>query len=266
MTRAMPMYAGRTDWTPPEEVVELVAAIAAGELDQWSGRFLRAGADDLDTLRATTPEGAGRQLRLQPYGTTTRSAEPPPGARDGARTGGAAPATSAGGASTAGRAGSRQARRPGGPRGSRRRRSTAAVGARGTPGGRRRTRTAALPAGAGSTPPTRASRRRRCRCGAARDRRPAAPRARADGRAVSARGRLRSSRPCRRVQLLPRTCRARRRSAAPRGPRRRAGLSTSCHLRSRSATGVRPWAGEPRERSRSRPCRWPVARRRRCRR
>jgi NAD(P)-dependent dehydrogenase (short-subunit alcohol dehydrogenase family) len=68
MTRAMPMHRGRTDWTPPERVVELVAAIAAGELDQWSGRFLRAGADDLAVLRATTPEDAARQLRLRPYG------------------------------------------------------------------------------------------------------------------------------------------------------------------------------------------------------
>jgi 3-oxoacyl-[acyl-carrier protein] reductase len=68
MTRAMPMHAGRTDWTRPEDVVALAVAIAAGELDQWSGRFFRAGADDLDTLRTTTPEGAGRQLRLQPYG------------------------------------------------------------------------------------------------------------------------------------------------------------------------------------------------------
>ncbi len=68
MTRAMPMWQGFTDWTPPERVVELVAAIAAGELDQWSGRFLRAGADDLAVLRATTPDGAARQLRLQPYG------------------------------------------------------------------------------------------------------------------------------------------------------------------------------------------------------
>ena len=40
---------------PPEDVVELVAAIAAGELDQWSGRFLRAGVDDLDALRRTRP-------------------------------------------------------------------------------------------------------------------------------------------------------------------------------------------------------------------
>jgi NAD(P)-dependent dehydrogenase (short-subunit alcohol dehydrogenase family) len=68
MTRAMPMWRGYTDWTPPELVVELVAAIAAGELDQWSGRFLRAGADDLAVLRGTTPDGAARQLRLQPYG------------------------------------------------------------------------------------------------------------------------------------------------------------------------------------------------------
>jgi NAD(P)-dependent dehydrogenase (short-subunit alcohol dehydrogenase family) len=68
MTRAMPMHAGRTEWTRPEDVVALAVAIAAGELDQWSGRFLRAGADDLDTLRATTPEGDARRLRLRPYG------------------------------------------------------------------------------------------------------------------------------------------------------------------------------------------------------
>jgi NAD(P)-dependent dehydrogenase (short-subunit alcohol dehydrogenase family) len=68
MTRAMPMHAGRTEWTRPEDVVALAVAIAAGELDQWSGRFMRAGADDLDTLRTTTPEDAARQLRLRPYG------------------------------------------------------------------------------------------------------------------------------------------------------------------------------------------------------
>ncbi|HEX2073289.1 MAG TPA: SDR family oxidoreductase [Geodermatophilus sp.] len=68
MTRSMPMWRGFTDWTPPERVVELVAAIAAGELDEWSGRFLRAGADDLDVLRALRPGDAARQLRLRPYG------------------------------------------------------------------------------------------------------------------------------------------------------------------------------------------------------
>jgi hypothetical protein len=49
-------------------VVEIVTAIAAGELDAWSGRFLRAGRDDVETVRRVTPEGAARQLRLQPYG------------------------------------------------------------------------------------------------------------------------------------------------------------------------------------------------------
>lgn len=68
MTRSMPMWRGFEDWTPAERVVELVAAIAAGELDQWSGRFVRAGADDLDTLRTTQPEDAARQLRLRPFG------------------------------------------------------------------------------------------------------------------------------------------------------------------------------------------------------
>ncbi|MGY1739045.1 SDR family NAD(P)-dependent oxidoreductase [Geodermatophilus sp. SYSU D00684] len=68
MTRAMPMHEGRTEWTRPEDVVDLVVAIAAGELDQWSGRFFRAGVDDLDTLRATTPTDDARRLRLLPYG------------------------------------------------------------------------------------------------------------------------------------------------------------------------------------------------------
>jgi NAD(P)-dependent dehydrogenase (short-subunit alcohol dehydrogenase family) len=68
MSRSMSIHEGRTEWTPPEVVVDLLAAIAAGELDQWSGRFLRAGADDLDTLRRTTPSHAGRRLRLVPYG------------------------------------------------------------------------------------------------------------------------------------------------------------------------------------------------------
>ncbi|MGY1709523.1 SDR family NAD(P)-dependent oxidoreductase [Geodermatophilus sp. SYSU D00758] len=68
MTRAMPVWQGYTDWTPPERVVEVVAAIAAGELDAWSGRYLRAGTDDLDTLRRLGPDDVARQLRLVPYG------------------------------------------------------------------------------------------------------------------------------------------------------------------------------------------------------
>jgi NAD(P)-dependent dehydrogenase (short-subunit alcohol dehydrogenase family) len=68
MTRSMPKWRGRTEWTPPERVIDMVAAIAAGELDQWSGRFLRVGVDDPDTLRGLTPGDAARQLRLRPYG------------------------------------------------------------------------------------------------------------------------------------------------------------------------------------------------------
>jgi NAD(P)-dependent dehydrogenase (short-subunit alcohol dehydrogenase family) len=68
MTRSMEMWRGFEDWTPPERVVELVGAIAAGELDAWSGRFLRAGKDELDALGAITPDDAARQLRLLPYG------------------------------------------------------------------------------------------------------------------------------------------------------------------------------------------------------
>jgi NAD(P)-dependent dehydrogenase (short-subunit alcohol dehydrogenase family) len=68
MSTSMSMHDGREDWTEPETVVDLVAAIAAGELDQWSGRFVRADVDDLDTLRGTTPPEPGRKLRLWPYG------------------------------------------------------------------------------------------------------------------------------------------------------------------------------------------------------
>jgi NAD(P)-dependent dehydrogenase (short-subunit alcohol dehydrogenase family) len=70
MTRSMPVWEGRTDWTPPEDVVEYVAAIAAGEVDKWSGRFLRVGVDDLDVVRGLSPVDAARQLRLHPYGDT----------------------------------------------------------------------------------------------------------------------------------------------------------------------------------------------------
>jgi NAD(P)-dependent dehydrogenase (short-subunit alcohol dehydrogenase family) len=68
MTRSMAMWEGKTDWTPPEQVVEFVAAIAAGELDQWSGRLLRVGADDLDDVRGRQPQDDARRLRLRPYG------------------------------------------------------------------------------------------------------------------------------------------------------------------------------------------------------
>jgi NAD(P)-dependent dehydrogenase (short-subunit alcohol dehydrogenase family) len=70
MTRSMAMWREFTDWTPAAAVVDLVAAIAEGRLDHWSGRFVRAGKDDVDTLAATTPEATQRQVRLLPYGDT----------------------------------------------------------------------------------------------------------------------------------------------------------------------------------------------------
>ena len=68
MTRSMPVWEGYTDWTPPEQVVEFVAAIAAGRLDRWTGRYLRVGHDDVAVLEGMTPEEGVRQLRLRPYG------------------------------------------------------------------------------------------------------------------------------------------------------------------------------------------------------
>jgi 3-oxoacyl-[acyl-carrier protein] reductase len=68
MTRSMPMWQGFTGWTPPERVVGMVAAIAAGELDAWGGRYLHVDKDTLESLRGRTPEDAARQLRLRPYG------------------------------------------------------------------------------------------------------------------------------------------------------------------------------------------------------
>ena len=50
MTAAMPMHNGRTEWTPPAKVVELVAAIGEGLLDELGGRFFRAGVDTVASL------------------------------------------------------------------------------------------------------------------------------------------------------------------------------------------------------------------------
>ncbi len=71
MTHSMRMHQGRTDWTPPEDLIALALAIADGELDGFSGRMVRAGADDLEVLRAQSARGLGdgeRMLRLRPWG------------------------------------------------------------------------------------------------------------------------------------------------------------------------------------------------------
>lgn len=71
MTGGMVMHADRTEWTDPADVVDLLLALASGDLDAFSGRLVRAGADQLADLRAAARgelgEGA-RMLRLRPYG------------------------------------------------------------------------------------------------------------------------------------------------------------------------------------------------------
>lgn len=74
MTASMAMHEGRTEWTPVEAVVDLVVAAARGELDDWSGCFLRAGVDTPAGLRAAVASGKvtaasdARWLRVQRYG------------------------------------------------------------------------------------------------------------------------------------------------------------------------------------------------------
>lgn len=71
MTHSMELHRDRTEWTDPEDVKALALAIADGELDGFSGRFVRAGTDDLDQLRERSRSGLGegeRMLRLRPWG------------------------------------------------------------------------------------------------------------------------------------------------------------------------------------------------------
>ncbi len=71
MTGAMGVHADRTEWTDPDAVAELVLAVARGELDAFSGRFLRAGSDDVATLRAVAERGLparARTLGVLPWG------------------------------------------------------------------------------------------------------------------------------------------------------------------------------------------------------
>ncbi|MDR0482091.1 MAG: SDR family oxidoreductase [Cellulomonadaceae bacterium] len=72
MTADMPMHEGRTEWTPVERTVELVTAIARGELDACSGWFMRAGMDTVEALQALAASGSAppnaRRLRMLPAG------------------------------------------------------------------------------------------------------------------------------------------------------------------------------------------------------
>ncbi len=71
MTRGMPAHADRAEWTSPEDVIAMVAAIGAGELDALAGRFVRAGADTVAELRRRTEQiltTDARRLTLSLWG------------------------------------------------------------------------------------------------------------------------------------------------------------------------------------------------------
>ena len=73
MTLSMDLHRGRTQWTDPAQVTDLVLAMAGGELDAWSGRVVRAGADTPATLRERVRLGMDddvRTLRLRSWGPT----------------------------------------------------------------------------------------------------------------------------------------------------------------------------------------------------
>ena len=70
MTAVMKAHADRTEWTSPEQVNELALSLATGELDAYSGRMVRAGADTVEQLRDQAPRLGpdDRKLRLVPWG------------------------------------------------------------------------------------------------------------------------------------------------------------------------------------------------------
>jgi NAD(P)-dependent dehydrogenase (short-subunit alcohol dehydrogenase family) len=71
MTLSMKLHQGRTQWTDPVDVTNLVLALAGGDLDAWSGRFVRAGVDSPASLRERAAQGmddAARTLRLRSWG------------------------------------------------------------------------------------------------------------------------------------------------------------------------------------------------------
>lgn len=71
MTLSMDSHRARAQWTDPAAVVELVLAFASGRLDDWSGRFVRAGADTVASLEQAAAHGLSpraRRLVLRPYG------------------------------------------------------------------------------------------------------------------------------------------------------------------------------------------------------
>lgn len=68
MTASMRAHEGRTEWTEPAEVIALAVSVARGELDAFSGRYIRAGADTPESLRELVARGLApdeRRLRVR---------------------------------------------------------------------------------------------------------------------------------------------------------------------------------------------------------
>ncbi|QRV01458.1 SDR family oxidoreductase [Arcanobacterium phocisimile] len=75
MTDNQLMHKNRTEWNSPNEVSEIIAAIADGELDSLAGTQVRAGTDSLEELRSRAKQGVGaaeRKLRLTPWSDQSR--------------------------------------------------------------------------------------------------------------------------------------------------------------------------------------------------
>lgn len=65
MTGSMAMHDWRedADWTDPEELVALALALASGDLDDYSGRYVRTGHDTPESLAETAEGGLDEDYR-----------------------------------------------------------------------------------------------------------------------------------------------------------------------------------------------------------
>ena len=69
MSTSMQLHSGRREVTPVERTIEMVRSIAAGDLDDWSGCYLRVTHDSPVSLRAHGSPGAeGRRFGVLPWG------------------------------------------------------------------------------------------------------------------------------------------------------------------------------------------------------
>ena len=73
MTGSMELHQGREEFTPVELTTDLVLAIHRGELDSWSGKYLRVTHDSPESLASYerehgAPAESARRLAITPWG------------------------------------------------------------------------------------------------------------------------------------------------------------------------------------------------------